>query len=110
MQCPIKGDTPYFTAFQFWMLRRALQEQRKGQKTFPPQFWKKLYTTAIREGPELRMPAEAADTEQKAAPDMSNCNLPHLSSHMVKTLSTWTRPTADDLASLGLESESHEVK
>ena len=24
MQCPIKGDTPYFTAVQFWMLRRAL--------------------------------------------------------------------------------------
>ena len=31
MQCPIKGDTPYFTAVQLWMLRRALQLQRKGQ-------------------------------------------------------------------------------
>ena len=40
--CPIKGDTPYFTAVQFWMPRRALQMQQKGQilKTFPPQFWK----------------------------------------------------------------------
>ena len=26
-QCPIKGDTPYVTAVQFWMLRRALQMQ-----------------------------------------------------------------------------------
>ena len=51
MQCPIKGDTPYFTAIQFWMWRRALQMQRKGQKTFPPQFWKQLYVTAISEGP-----------------------------------------------------------
>ena len=39
-QCPITGDTPYFTAVQFWKLRRALQMQRKGQKTFPPQFSK----------------------------------------------------------------------
>ena len=37
-QCPIKGDTPYFAAVEFWMLRRALQLQRKGQKHFPPQF------------------------------------------------------------------------
>ena len=44
-QCPIKGDTPYFTAVQFWILRRALQIQRKGQKGFPPQFWKQLYLT-----------------------------------------------------------------
>ena len=21
MRCPVKGDTPYFTAIQFWMLR-----------------------------------------------------------------------------------------
>ena len=38
MQCPIKGDTPYFNAVQFWMLRRALQLQRKGQKHFPLSF------------------------------------------------------------------------
>ena len=51
MQCPVKGDTPYFTSVQFWMLRRALQAHRQGQKTFPPTYWKQLYTTAIREGP-----------------------------------------------------------
>ena len=34
MQCPIKGDTSYFTAVLFWMLRRALQMQRKGQRPF----------------------------------------------------------------------------
>ena len=39
MQRPIKGDTPYFTAVQFWMLRRALQLQCKGQKHLPPQSW-----------------------------------------------------------------------
>ena len=32
MQCPIKGDTPYFSAVQFWMLRRALHTQRRRQK------------------------------------------------------------------------------
>ena len=35
MQCPVKGDTPYFTSVQFWMLRRALQAHRQGQKTLP---------------------------------------------------------------------------
>ena len=39
-QCPVKGDTPYFTSVQFWMLRRALQAHRQGQKTFPPKYWK----------------------------------------------------------------------
>ena len=38
MQCPIKGDIPYFTGVQFWMLRRALQLLRKGQKHFPLSF------------------------------------------------------------------------
>ena len=64
MQCPIKGDTPYFTAVQFfWMLRRALQLQRKGQKHFPPPFWKLLYLAAIAEGPDLRMAAKAVEKE-----------------------------------------------
>ena len=63
MQCPIKGDTPYLTAVQFWMLRRALQLQRKGQKHFPPQFWKQLYLAAITEGPDLRMAAKAVEKE-----------------------------------------------
>ena len=61
MPCPNKGDTPYFTAVQFWMLCRALQLQRKGQKTFPPQFWKQLYLTAITEGPDLKMAARGQD-------------------------------------------------
>ena len=54
MQCSIKGDTPYFTAVQFWMPSRALQIQHKRQKTFPQQFWKQLYMTEIREGPVVR--------------------------------------------------------
>ena len=64
-QCPIKGDTPYFTAVQFWMLRRALQLQHKGQKHFPPQFWKQLYLKAISEGPDLRMAAKAVEKESQ---------------------------------------------
>ena len=63
MQCPVKGDTPYFTSVQFWMLRRALQAHRQGQKTFPPTYWKQLYTTAIREGPTLRM-AKSTENDQ----------------------------------------------
>ena len=60
------------------MLRRASQTQRKGQKTLPPQFWKQLYMTAVREGPELRMAAKAVDTEQQA--------LPQLGAHVVRIL------------------------
>ena len=80
MQCPIIGDTPYFTAVQSWMLRRALQLQRKGQKHFPPQFWKQLYLTAISEGPDLRMAAK------QQSPDMTKCSLPQLNSYVTKTL------------------------
>ena len=68
MQCPIKGDTPYFTSVQFWMLRRALQLQRKGQKHFPPQFWKQLYLAAIAEGPDLRIAAKAVVKEPHQFP------------------------------------------
>ena len=85
MQCPVKGDTPYFTSVQFWMLRRALQAHRQGQKTFPPKYWKQLYTTAIREGPTLRM-AKSTDTTKIAKPDMKKCSLPQLGSYMTKTL------------------------
>ena len=85
-QCPIKGDTPYFTAVQFWMLRRALHMQCKGQKTFPPQFWKQLHTTASSDGPDLCMAAKAVDSEHKTPPDMTKCSLPNLSPHVVKRL------------------------
>ena len=84
MQCPVKGDTPYFTSVQFWMLRRALQAHRQGQKTFPPTYWKQLYTTAIREGPTLRM-AKSTETTKIAKPDMKKCSLPQLGSYMTKT-------------------------
>ena len=60
MQCPIKGDTPYFTAVQVWMLRRALQLRRKGQKHV---LLKQLYLAAIAEGPDLRMAAKAVEKE-----------------------------------------------
>ena len=86
MQCPIKGDTPYFTAVQFWMLRRALQLQRKGQKHFPPSFWKQLYLAAIAEGPDLRMAATAVEKEHSQSPDMTKCSLPQLKSHVTRTL------------------------
>ena len=86
VQCPIRGDTPCFTAVQFWMLRRALHMQRKGQRIFPPQFWKQLYMTAISEGPDLRIAAMAVDSEHKTLPDITKCILPHWSSHVVKTL------------------------
>ena len=36
MQCPIKGDTPYFTTVQFWMLHRALQFQRGSKEVSTP--------------------------------------------------------------------------
>ena len=82
MQCPIKGDTPYFTAVQFWMLRRALQLQRKGQKHLPPSFWKQLYLAAIAEGPDLRMATKGVEKGQAApSPDMTKCSLPQLSSY-----------------------------
>ena len=81
MQCLIKGDTPYFTAVQFWMLCRALQLQRKGQKHFPPQFWKQLYLAAIAEGPDLRMAAKAVEKEHAQSPDMTKCSLPQLNSY-----------------------------
>ena len=84
MQCPVKGDTPYFTSVQFWMLRRALQAHRQGQKTFPPTYWKQLYTTAKREGPTLRM-AKSTETTKVAKPDMKKCSLPQLGSHITKT-------------------------
>ena len=86
MQCPIKGDTPYFTAVQFWMLRRALQLQRKGQKHFPPSFWKQLYLAAIAEGPDLKMAAKGVEKGQAPSPDMTKCSLPQLSSYATRTL------------------------
>ena len=75
MQCPIKGDTPYFTAVQFWMLRRALQLQRNGQKHFPPSFWKQLYLAAIAEGPDLRMAAKGVDRGQCTIPGYDHMQL-----------------------------------
>ena len=86
-QCPIKGDTPYFTAIKFCMLRRALQMQCKGQKTFPTQFWKQLHMTAIQEKPDLRMAAKAVDSEHKALASLE------LSCHQD---STWKRIATDD--------------
>ena len=85
MQCPVKGDTPYFTSVQFWMLRRALQAHRQGQKTFPPTYWKQLYMTAIREGPTLRM-AKSTEATKVSKPDMKKCSLPQLGSYLTKTL------------------------
>ena len=85
-QCPIKGDTPFFTAVQFWMLRRALQLQCNGQKHFATQFWKQLYLTAITEEPDFRMAAKAVDKEPQQSPDMTKCSLPQLSSYVTKTL------------------------
>ena len=84
MQCPVKGDTPYFTSVQFWMLRRALQAHRQGQKMFPPTYWKQLYMTAIKEGPKLRM-AKSTETAKPVKPDMKKCSLPQLGSYMTKT-------------------------
>ena len=86
MQCPIKGDTPYFTAVQFWMLRRALQLQRKGQKNFPLSFWKQLYLAAVAKGPDLRMAAKGVEKGPNAPPDMTKCSLPQLSSYVTRTL------------------------
>ena len=83
-QCPAKGDTPYFTSVQFWMLRRALQAHRQGQKTFPPTYWKQLYTTAIKEGPTLRM-AKSTEATKPVKPDMKKCSLPQLGSYVTKT-------------------------
>ena len=95
MQCPVKGDTPYFTNVQFWMLRRALQAHRQGQKTFPPTYWKQLYTTAIREGPTLRM-AKSTETTKVVKPDMKKCSLPQLGSYITKTfLSQGLRPMVE---------------
>ena len=95
MQCPVKGDTPYFTSVQFWMLRRALQAHRQGQKTFPPTYWKQLYTTAIREGPTLRM-AKSTETTKVVKPDMKKCSLPQLGSYIAKTfLSQGLRPMVE---------------
>ena len=95
MQCPVKGDTPYFTSVQFWMLRRALQAHRQGQKTFPPTYWKQLYTTAIREGPTLRM-AKSTETTKVVKPDMKKCSLPQLGSYITKTfLSQGLRPMVE---------------
>ena len=84
MQCPVRGDTPYFTSVQFWMLRRALQAHRQGQKTFPPKYWKQLYTTGIEEGPTLCM-AKSTETAKPVRPDMKKCSLPQLGSYMTKT-------------------------
>ena len=86
MQCPIKGGTPYFTAVQFWMLRRALELQCKGQKHFPPQFWKQLHLAAIAEGPDLRVAAKAVEKEPHQSPDMTKCSLPQLNSYVTRTL------------------------
>ena len=86
MQCPIKGDTPYFTAVQFWMLRRALQLQCKRQKHFPPSFLKQLYLAAIAEGPDLRMAAKGVEKGQAPLPDMSKRSLPQLSSYVTRIL------------------------
>ena len=75
MQCPIKGD-----------LRLALQLQRKGQKHFPPSFWKQLYLAAIAEGPDLKMAAKGVEKGQSTPPDMTKCSLPQLSSYVTRTL------------------------
>ena len=95
MQCPVKGDTPYFTSVQFWMLRRALQAYRQGQKTFTPTYWKQLYMTAITEGPTLRM-AKSTEPDRQTKPDMKKCSLPQFGSYMTKTfLSQGLRPMAE---------------
>ena len=59
---------------------------RKGQKHFPPQFWKQPYITEITEGPDLRMEAKAVDKEHQQSPDVTKCSLPRLSSYVTKTL------------------------
>ena len=84
MQCPVKGDTPYFTSVQFWMLRCALQAHRQGQKIFPPKYWKQLYTTGIKEGPKLRM-AKSTETAKQVKSDMKKRSLPQLGSYMTRT-------------------------
>ena len=66
MQCPVKGDTPYFTSVQFWMLRRALQAHRQSQKTVLPKYWKQLYTIAVQEGHKLRM-AKSTETTSRSS-------------------------------------------
>ena len=48
------------------MLRRALQFQCKGQKSFPPQFWKQWHLITISEGPDLRMAAKAVQHDYTA--------------------------------------------
>ena len=68
------------------MLRRALQLQRKGPKSFPLRFWKQVYLTTITEGPDLRMAAKAKEAEHQKLSDMTKCSLPHLSSYVIKTL------------------------
>ena len=87
MQSPIRGDTPYFTAVAvFCIFRRALQLQRKGQKHFPPSFWKQLYLAAIAEGPDLRMAAKAVEKGPAQSPAMTKRSLPQLSSYVTRTL------------------------
>ena len=68
------------------MLRRALQLQRKGQKHFPPSFWKQLYLAAIAEGPDLRMAAKGVEKDQSPSPNMRKRSLHQLSSSVSRTL------------------------
>ena len=82
----IKRDTPYFIAVQFWMLRTALQLQRKGHLSIFASIWKQLCLAAIAEGPDLRMAAKAVEKEPHQSPDMTKCSLPQLNSHVTRTL------------------------
>ena len=81
-----RGYALLHSSVKFWMLRRALQLQRKDQKHFPPSFWKQLYLTAIAEGPDLRMAAKGVEKGQAPSPDMTKCSLPQLSSYVTRTL------------------------
>ena len=60
--------------------------ERKGQKRFPPHFWKQLYLAAIAEGPDLRMATKAVEKEPHHSPDVTKCSLPQLNSYVTKTL------------------------
>ena len=81
LKCPIEGDTPYFAAVQFWMLRRALQLQRPGQKAFTPQLWQQLCQTTYREGLTLVM-GHVAQLTNKEIPDEDKSVACHSLQHM----------------------------
>ena len=68
MQCPVKGDTPYLTSVLFWMLRRALQAHRQGQKPFRPSIGNSCTRLQFKRGPNwawlnrLRRPSKSSRT------------------------------------------------